>query len=100
MSTVNGLNITSLRELMGSTFVPMEFVQEVQVKTGGYEAEFGRSTGGVVNLVTKSGIQHAARGGQRLLGAGALQGNEPDVLDRDYDGVVSVARYNRDEEQQ
>ena len=32
-----------------------EFVEEVQVKTGGYEAEFGRSTGGVLNMVTKSG---------------------------------------------
>jgi hypothetical protein len=30
-------------------------MQEVQVKTGGYEAEFGQATGGVVNVVTKSG---------------------------------------------
>ena len=29
--------------------------QEVQVKTGGYEAEFGQATGGVINVVTKSG---------------------------------------------
>ena len=35
---------------------PFDFVKEVQVKTGGYEAEFGQSTGGVVNVVTKSGI--------------------------------------------
>ncbi|MEQ1573767.1 MAG: TonB-dependent receptor [Vicinamibacterales bacterium] len=34
---------------------PFDFVKEVQVKTGGYEAEFGQSTGGVVNVVTKSG---------------------------------------------
>src|SRR5262249_32068899 len=34
---------------------PYDFVQEVQVKTGGYEAEYGQSTGGVVNVVTKSG---------------------------------------------
>src|SRR6185503_5708763 len=34
---------------------PFDFVQEVQVKTGGYEAEFGQSTGGVVNVITKSG---------------------------------------------
>ncbi len=32
-----------------------EFIQEVQVKTGSYQAEFGRSTGGVVNVITKSG---------------------------------------------
>jgi hypothetical protein len=32
-----------------------EFVQELDVKTGGYEAEFGRSTGGIINVITKSG---------------------------------------------
>lgn len=35
--------------------IPFDFAQEVQVKTGGYEAEFGQSMGGVVNIVTKSG---------------------------------------------
>jgi Carboxypeptidase regulatory-like domain/TonB-dependent Receptor Plug Domain len=34
---------------------PYDFIQEIQVKTGGYEAEFGQATGGVVNVVTKSG---------------------------------------------
>ena len=52
---VNGLNITNFRTMLGSTFVPFEFVEEVQVKTGGYEAEYGRATGGVINMVTKSG---------------------------------------------
>ena len=32
-----------------------EFVQEVEVKTGGYQAEYGRALGGVVNVITKSG---------------------------------------------
>ena len=35
--------------------VTTEFVDEIQVKTGGYEAEYGQSTGGVVNVITKSG---------------------------------------------
>jgi hypothetical protein len=34
---------------------PYDFIQEVQVKTGGYEAEFGQATGGVINVVTRSG---------------------------------------------
>jgi len=34
---------------------PYDFIKEVQVKTGGYEAEFGQATGGVVNVITKSG---------------------------------------------
>lgn len=33
----------------------MEFVQEANVITGGFMPEYGRSTGGVLNVVTKSG---------------------------------------------
>jgi len=32
---VNGLNVTNFRNMLGSTYVPFEFVEEVQVKTGG-----------------------------------------------------------------
>jgi hypothetical protein len=37
--------------------VPMraDFMEEVQVKSAGYAAEFGGSTGGVVNAITRSG---------------------------------------------
>jgi outer membrane receptor protein involved in Fe transport len=62
---VDGVNITntgygavgSYSIVFGSlgTGTPFDFVQEVQVKTGGYEAEFGQSMGGVVNVITKSG---------------------------------------------
>ncbi|MBI4915549.1 MAG: TonB-dependent receptor [Acidobacteria bacterium] len=52
---VNGLNVTNFRNGLGGSFVPFEFMEEVQVKTGGYEAEFGRATGGVINMITKSG---------------------------------------------
>jgi hypothetical protein len=62
---VDGVNITnggygalgSYSIVFGSlgNGTPFDFMQEVQVKTGGYEAEFGQATGGVVNVVTKSG---------------------------------------------
>lgn len=35
--------------------VPTEFIQEVQVKTSGFEAEFGGALGGVVNVIQKHG---------------------------------------------
>lgn len=35
--------------------VPQEAIKEFQVVAAGYTAEFGRSTGGIVNAVTKSG---------------------------------------------
>jgi len=35
--------------------IPQEAIQEFQVVASGYSAEFGRSTGGIVNAITKSG---------------------------------------------
>lgn len=35
--------------------IPQESIREFQVVSSGYSAEFGRSTGGIVNAVTKSG---------------------------------------------
>jgi outer membrane receptor protein involved in Fe transport len=35
--------------------LPFEFIQEVEVKTGAYGAEYGKTTGGIFNVITKSG---------------------------------------------
>ncbi len=37
------------------TGVNFDYIKEVQVKTGGYEPEYGEALGGFVNLVTKTG---------------------------------------------
>lgn len=52
---VNGLNTTNFDNYLGSAQVPFEMYRTVEVKSGGYPAEFGRATGGIVNAVTKSG---------------------------------------------
>lgn len=62
---VDGVNISntgfggvgSYSIVFGSlgTGVTTDFIKETQVKTGGFEAEYGQSTGGVVNVVTQSG---------------------------------------------
>ena len=52
---VDGANTTNVEFGTQGKRIPMEFIQEFQVKTGGYEAEFGKALGGVVNLITKSG---------------------------------------------
>ena len=39
----------------GGANLPFEFVQEVQVKTGAFGADQGLSTGGVFNVITKTG---------------------------------------------
>src|SRR5215475_6930087 len=35
--------------------LPFEFVQEIEIKTGAYGADIGKATGGVFNVITKSG---------------------------------------------
>lgn len=52
---INGMNVTDPEKGLGCGTVPFEMYKEFQVKTGGYSAQYGRSTGGVVNAVTKSG---------------------------------------------
>lgn len=52
---INGLEVTNTSQGLGCGSVPFEFYKEFQVKTGGYSAQFGRTTGGIVNSVTKSG---------------------------------------------
>lgn len=52
---INGLNVTDMYTRRGFSTAPFAFFNEFQVKTGGYSVEFGRSTGGVINAVTRSG---------------------------------------------
>lgn len=54
---LDGVEVTDVRkgQLRRADSIPFEFIREVQVKSGGFEAEFGGATGGVVNVVTKSG---------------------------------------------
>jgi outer membrane receptor protein involved in Fe transport len=52
---VEGLNTTDTGFGTLSSNLPNEFVQETEVITGGYNAEFGRATGAIVNVVTKTG---------------------------------------------
>jgi Carboxypeptidase regulatory-like domain/TonB-dependent Receptor Plug Domain len=69
---VDGVNITNVgfggvgtySIVFGSlgTGVTQDFIKETQVKTGGFEAEYGQATGGVVNVVTQSGT-NAFHGG-------------------------------------
>ncbi len=54
---IDGQEVTNFRTgtLNGNNAIPTQFVQEVQVKSSGFEAEFGGATGGVISVVTKGG---------------------------------------------
>ncbi|MDH3744400.1 MAG: TonB-dependent receptor [Acidobacteriota bacterium] len=52
---IDGVNTTGIELGQQGQELNFEFIQEVQVKTGSYSAEYGRATGGLVNVITKSG---------------------------------------------
>jgi hypothetical protein len=52
---IDGVNTNSVVRGVQGKIINSEFIQEVEVKTGGYQAEYGRATGGIINVITKSG---------------------------------------------
>ncbi len=52
---LDGVNTTDPAMGGSGANLPFEFVQEVEIKTGAYGAEYGKSTGGIFNVITKSG---------------------------------------------
>lgn len=52
---VDGVNTTNAEYGFQGKELNFEFIQAIEVKTGGYEAEYGRATGGIINVITKSG---------------------------------------------
>ena len=73
---VNGFPVTNPLTGLGATTLPFASIEQEQVFTGGYGAEYGRSTGGVVNLVTKRGTNHWQGGAQVLYTPAGLRESE------------------------
>jgi hypothetical protein len=71
--------------------VPLESVEEFQVVTNGFAPEFGHATGGLINVVTKSGTNemhgeaHEYYRGHDLTTTDAI-GNPPNITNQDQFG--------------
>ena len=88
---INGLNVTDSYRRQGFSSVPFGFYQEFQVKTGGYSAEFGRTTGGVINAVTRSGSNEFQSGVQLTFEPAAWGSEKEDHFHSD--GTVDERSY-------
>jgi len=86
---VNGFDVTNMKNMLSFVEIPFEAISQQQVKTGGYGAEFGRSLGGVVNIVTKSGTNEWKAGASIYWSPS--WGREPgkDVANWDQDQVAA-----------
>ena len=59
---IDGMDTTGIRTGVSGQEMPVDFIQELQVKSSGYNAEFRATTGGVISAITKTG-SNVWRGG-------------------------------------
>lgn len=89
---INGYAVTNPLTNLGSTALPFDAISQFQAITGGYGAEFGRATGGVVNIITKSGTNEYRAGGILVVEPKSLRGEQKDRVVPDnggqYDGLI------------
>ena len=55
MYYIDGMDITNMDQGSRDQSAAFEFVDEVQIVASGYQAEFGGSMGGVINVITRAG---------------------------------------------
>lgn len=91
---INGLNVTNFRTGTGFSEVPFEFYKEFEVKTGGYSAEFGRSTGGVINTVVKSGTNEWEFGANLYYTPDSFSEDSPNVRFAAAEAATDYYIYN------
>lgn len=97
---LNGLNITDIRKGIGAIRYPWEAVDQIQVKTGGTPAEFGRHIGGVVNMVTKSGGNDFSFGVRTIWDPRDLTGKNPTAFWPDNDGNEQLIVNNSEDSEE
>jgi Carboxypeptidase regulatory-like domain/TonB dependent receptor-like, beta-barrel len=85
---LDGMNVTDPGFGTQGTRLLTNFVEEVDVKSGSYMPEYGRATGGLVNVVTKSGSNefHGSLFGNIMPGALSPAAN---VVGRDAEAIAT-----------
>jgi carboxypeptidase family protein/TonB-dependent receptor-like protein len=73
---IDGIETTNLRSGLSGKNLIADFVDEVQVKSSGYTAEYGGATGGVINVITKSGANSWHGSGLFYFQGDALSGGQ------------------------
>ncbi len=95
---IDGIDTTDLQIGTSRKNVITEFIEEVQVKSTGYAAEFGGSTGGVISVITKSGGNSFKGDVRALYTDDSLAGDERPILQRNVDNpdVAEHVTYAKD----
>jgi outer membrane receptor for ferrienterochelin and colicin len=76
---INGFNVTETQRGLGGLTLPYGAIEQEEIYTGGYSAQYGRSDGGVINMVGKRGTNEWHAGGQVLWEPDFARDNETDT---------------------
>lgn len=76
---INGYPVKNPLSNVGYTQLPFNGVDQVQISTGGYGVEYGRATGGVVNIITARGSNEWKTGGQVIWRPEDIAGNPRNI---------------------
>lgn len=76
---IDGLSVNDPGYGILGTPLTVEFIKEVNVITGGYLPEYGRATGGIMNVVTKTGSNEFHGSVWGNFTPGALQADTPPI---------------------
>jgi hypothetical protein len=90
---INGFDVTNIFNFLSYASLPFEAISEQQVKTGGYGAEFGRSLGGVINIVTKRGTNEWKAGVSMYWSPEALREHSANVVSKDPLDIAAGDKY-------
>ncbi|MGA7616289.1 MAG: TonB-dependent receptor [Thermoanaerobaculia bacterium] len=93
---IDGLNTTGVELGTDSKQLNVEFIQEVEVLTGGLPAEYGRLTGGVINAITKSGGNEFHGDAFGYFAGGGLRSDNTTAAERP---VTTTTVFNVDNQQ-
>jgi hypothetical protein len=88
---VDGVETTNILNGTSAKPVVADFVDQVQIKSSGYPAEYGGSTGAVVNVITKSGTNSYSGNALGYWQGNGLVGscNQPNLAPLNSHGAVT-----------
>jgi hypothetical protein len=94
MYYIDGTDIGNMMTGARGQGAVFEFVDEVQIKASGYEAEYGGAMGGVINVITRQGGNEYHGEVIGYYSGSSLTGKERDVLYYDPYDVYKVTYIN------
>ena len=74
--------------------VPLDSVQEFSVVTNNFSAQYGRASGGIVNVITKSGTNKLSGTAYEFFRNDELSANSPDNIAKDLERGVFTSNEN------